>query len=144
MARTLETRLAELRDEYQIAARVVEDAQARQLNEQWLEQFCANVKRKTGKWVYRGYRWHAWSFGYESALHGARAFDAFVERRATNFYMYFERDDLLLDCSGPPSPDLRSLFDDVYVFPHDLSWTFVLTHEMSMDLGPYFAARQDV
>lgn len=139
MARTLEAWLTELRDKYQIAAEPVEVAPARRLNKQWLERFCANVKLKTGKWVYRGYRWHAWSFGYESALHGARAFEAFVERQATEYYLYLEREDLLLDCSGPPSPDFRSLFEEAYIFPYDVSWTFALTHEMTMDLGPYFA-----
>ena len=53
--------------------------------------------------------------------------------------MHFECDDLLFDCKGPPSPDFRPLENDIYIFPHDLSWTFVVTHEMSCGLGPYFA-----
>lgn len=35
--------------------------------------------------------------------------------------------------------DLRSLEDDLYVFPHGMQWVFVTTHEMSINLGPYFA-----
>lgn len=139
MARSVEARQVQLRDQFGVEAQPVESSVFRSWNQRWLERFCPNVKRKTGSWIYRGYRWHAYSYEYESALRGTRAFNAYVARQATDFYLFFEFDDLMFHCTGPPSPDLRPLDDDVYVFPHDLAWTFVVTHEMSLGLGPYFA-----
>ena len=139
MSITHDSRIVELQDDYSVEARPVVGVQFNQLNQSWLEQFCPHVWSKTGNWVYRGYRWHAYSYNYETALSGLAAFQAYAAKGAREYYMYFECDDWLFECTGPPSPDFRPLENDVYVFPRDLSWTFVLTHEMSCGLGPYFA-----
>ncbi len=55
------------------------------------------------------------------------------------FFVFIETEDRLFDCSALSWPDLRSLEDDILVFPHTMTWTFLTTHEMSTGLGPYFA-----
>ncbi len=67
------------------------------------------------------------------------AYDFYRSREIEPFFAYFEFDDLLFDCTSSAWPDLRRLANDIYIFPHQMTWTFVTTHEMSMGLGPYFA-----
>jgi len=115
----------------------------REINQCWLETFCPNLKRETGNWVYNDYRWHAYSFNHETATAGSRAFEEYQMMPMQPFYVFQESDDKLFDCCSTKWPDLRPLEDDVYVFPHTMEWTFITTHEMSIDLGPYFALAVD-
>jgi len=110
----------------------------------WLEQFCPNVHRRTGAWVHRGYRWHAYSYGYEVALEHDAAMAAYRARDQRELLVYFEAEGELFDCFGVPSPDLGALGCDTYVFPADLAWTMIFTHEQDCGLGPYFATPPDV
>lgn len=131
--------VAQLHTDFGVEATICDRDQFGRVHQLLLERFFQSVKRATGKWIHRGYRWHAYSFGYASALHGPAAFDAYVAQRIEPFYTFFECDDLLLDCTATQWPDLRPLESDIYVFPHRMHWLFVTTHEMSIDLGPYFA-----
>lgn len=129
----------QLQSEFQVATTPITGGEFRLVCLRWLEHFCPNVKRKTGRWVYNGYWWHAYSFHHESAVTGNRAFEEYQSQRIESFFIFHESDDQLFDCSALSWPDLRSIEDDVYVFPHTLTWTFLTTHEMSIGLGPYFA-----
>jgi hypothetical protein len=104
----------------------------------WDETFCPNVHRRTGAWIHLGYRWHAYSYGFEAALTGDAALAAYAVCAARDLLVYFEDEDLF-DCFGVASPDFSSFGDDLYVFPADLAWTMVFTHEQCIGLGPYFA-----
>ena len=121
------------------AATPVIGADFRHINQRLLESFFPNVKRATGKWVYDDYRWHAYSFNYEIAISGDAAFNRYAEQGIQPFYIYQEFDDSLLDCTAAVWPDIRTFDNDIYVFPHDLTWLFSTTHEMSIGLGPFFA-----
>ena len=110
-----------------------------EINREWLAQFCRNVKRNTGQWVFNKYRWHAYTFNHHSAIEGDPAFDKYVSRKIEPFYMFFEFDNLLFDCAAKKWPDIRLLQNDIYVFPHRMNWTFITTHESSMDIGRFFA-----
>ena len=124
---------------FDVVAKAVDNSSFRAVNQTLLERFFSNVKRATGKWVFNGYRWHAYSFGHESAKKDEAALKAYQDRHVMPFYVYFEFDDQMFDCSAVQYPDIRPLNNDIYVFPHRVNWLFVTTHEMSMGLGPYFA-----
>lgn len=130
---------AHLKTEFNVAATPVIAAEQRAICRRWLEKFCPNVKRKTRRWVYHGFRWHAYSFNHELAETGDRAFEQYQSQSIEPFYIFDERKDLLFACSALHWPDLRGLVADVYIFPQTMAWTFVTTHEMSLGLGPYFA-----
>jgi len=117
----------------------VAHAVKRELTERWLERFCANLHRATGKWVHRGLRWHAYSYGFEHALTRDAALAAYAARAAPAVFVYFEEEDELFDCVGVPSPRFDDWHHDLYVFPADLAWTMVFTHEHAIGFGPYFA-----
>ena len=131
---------AELGSRFGVVAEQIVGDEFNRIGREWLERFCSQVKQNIGQWVYNGYRWHAYSFGHEEALQGGEAFDEYHAKRIQPFYAYFEFDDLLFDCTAPAWPDLRPLDNDIYVFPHSMPWTFITTHEMSLNLGPYFAS----
>ena len=109
------------------------------INRKWLGRYCRNVKKNTGHWIYNKYRWHAYTFNHHSALEGERAFDAYVSRKMEPFCLFFEFDNLLFACVATTWPDVRPMQNDIYVFPHRMTWTFITTHESSMDIGPFFA-----
>lgn len=133
-ARTLES-LRQLN----IAASLVERSECQEICRDWLHRFCPHVKKETGDWIFGGYRWHAYSFHHEIALAGEKALKAYRDRPLQPFYVYFEMEDLLFNCVSGSWPDFIPLETDLYVFPRHLGWTFITTHEMSMNLGPYFA-----
>lgn len=111
----------------------------RQINQRMLEAFFPNVKQATGKWVYEGYRWHAYSFHYENAVTGKSAFARYREQPLEAFFIYHEFEDKLLECQALTWPDIRRFCNDIYVFPASMNWLFSTTHEAAMGLGPYFA-----
>jgi len=125
--------IATLNSDHGTAAIAVDGATFRDINQRLLERFFPNVKKATGKWVYNNYRWH----GYAS---GDAAFECYREQTVAPFYIYHEFDDSLFDCTASAWPDVRAYDNDIYVFPHDMAWLFTTTHEMSIGLGPFFAA----
>lgn len=128
-----------LESEYSVTAKALVGQKFRTICQVWLEAFFPNVKRNTGHWVYRGYRWHAYSFNHEVTVSGEKAFGAFQAMPIEPFYLFHEWNDNLYECTAEVWPDLRALNDDIYIFPRQLEWMFVITHEMSIGLGPYFA-----
>ena len=131
--------IATLSSEHASKATPVVGADFRRINQQLLERFFPNVKQATGNWVHDDYRWHAYTFNYETALSGDAAFNRYLEQSAQQFYIYHEFDDLLFDCVALAWPDIREFDTDIYLFPHDFAWLFATTHEMSIGLGPFFA-----
>ena len=131
-----------LKRDHAVSSTRVVGAKFRALNQLLLERFFAGVKRATGNWVYKGYRWHAFSFGYQQAVTGEKAFARFQAQEVQPFYLYYEIKDELFLCTGISWPDIRSYSEDIYVFPSDMEWLFVTTHEMSMGLGPYFVSEE--
>jgi len=110
------------------------------VQQRWLEQYCSNVKAQTGDWIHLGFRWHAYSYGFEVAVSGDEARDLYRSKDQSTYLIYFESYGQLFDCVGPACPDLSGLKDDVYLFPADLSWTMIFTHEEGIGFGPFFAA----
>ncbi len=129
----------QLESKFYIAAMPIVGSEFRAISQQWLQSFCPHVKRNTGHWVYNRYRWHAYSFNHENAIAGIPAFAQYASMPVQPFVLFHESDDLMLDCDSPHWPDIRTLEDDIYIFPRTMEWTFITTHEMSIGLGPYFA-----
>ena len=119
------------------------------LQEAWREIYSKQVKVETGKWVYRRRDWHSFSYGFTKALAGSRAETAYNAEAAEEFILLVSNvDSFGYSCNGRiliPVADLKLLRQqssqpiDFYVFPPDLRWTLVVTHEA--DCGPYFATR---
>ena len=128
----------QLESDFHVAAEAVIGNEFRSVCRRWLNRFCPSVKRNTGNWVYNGYWWHAYSFNHEIAVTGIRAFENYQSKPIEPFFVFHESYDFLFDCSASTWPDLRSIEDDIHVFPHKMTWAFLTTHEMSMGLGPYF------
>lgn len=128
-----------LESEFNITTSPVTGKEFRSVCRRWLQLFCPHVKRNTGRWVYKNFWWHAYSFHHEAAIAGSRAVEAYESMPVEPFFLFHETRDKLFDCSSAAWPDLRVLDADIYVFPRSLAWTFVTTHEMSLGLGPYFA-----
>jgi hypothetical protein len=123
------------------SVKVIEKSALQCLDKEWLLTFSSNVKAKTGKWVYNGYRWHAFSFNYEKSIDGHKALDYYLSLRPKRFFVFSDwGPEIGLLCEGIIPPDLSSLHTDLYVFPRSLLWTMSFTHEQP-DLGPYFACQ---
>jgi len=131
--------VATLKSKHNTTATPVVGSTFQRINQQLLETFFRNVKQATGKWVYHGYRWHAYTFNHETALSGDEAFEHYREQATAPFYIFHEFDDSAFECTSPSWPDVRAFDNDIYVFPRDMAWLFITTHEMSMGLGPFFA-----
>ncbi len=129
----------QLKRDYDFSAVPIVGKAFHSICQRWLETFFPHVKQKTGKWIYHGYVWHAYSFNFEKALTQIRAFDEYQVKPIGPFFIFHESNDMLFDCTATAWPDLRELHDDICIFPHTMEWTFNTTHEMSIGLGPYFA-----
>lgn len=128
-----------LRNDFSISAKLIVGENFRKIHHAWMQAFFPNVKLNTGRWVYRGYRWHAYSFNHERAMSGEDAIAVYQAMPIQPFYLFHEWDNKLYECTSKTWPDLHTLNDDIYIFPHPLDWTFTITHEMSIGLGPYLA-----
>lgn len=116
-----------------------------EIQRDWRRQFSAGVNDATGKWVYKGKDWHAFSYGFTPCLKGARAEAAYDALTAESFLLLSSNEDVpAFKCeTGPPKLSaLESLamehpsLLDLYISSPQFSWTFVLTHEA---IGPFFA-----
>jgi hypothetical protein len=128
--------------------RVLETAEKGALHALWRARFAAHVQRATGRLVYRGFDWHAFSYAATfdeatlpwSELHAGNAarqryHDASFA--TSKVFVLPERDDMPgYELAVPPLPDFQGQALDVHVVPADLAWTMSFPHD---DHGPYFA-----
>ena len=116
-----------------------EDSQ--EFERRWLETFASHVKAHHDKWIYRGFRWHGFSYNLQPYdKRGLRAIDTYLAQWPTR-YIVFDED--LTEClmfESERYPDLSPLGIDIYVTHANLKWTMVFTHEQP-DIGPYFATQ---
>ena len=124
---------------FRVSARRVTGQAFRRVFQLWIQAFFTHVKDRTDHWIYNGFYWHAYSFGFERAVTGDDAFFEYRAKPLKRYWIFCEADDSLFEFDSLDWPDLRALNTDLYVFPSTMEWMFVTTHEMSIDLGPYFA-----
>jgi hypothetical protein len=105
----------------------------------WLKHFAARVKRQEGSWIYRGYKWHGFSYGIEPCRSGGAAWDAYRDTKG-KFYLFDEGENYGYLCQTllPFRPDLSQVRSDSYLTAVTFAWTMVFTHEQP-EIGPFFA-----
>lgn len=105
--------------------------------QRWRECYSACVKARTGMWTYGAFDWNTFAFGFARCLRDAKALAAYGACPAEEFLVIPEPNKGPgLRCSAESPPDLSSSLIEVYVFPTDLDWTMVFTHE-----GQFFSRR---
>ena len=100
--------------------------------------FFTGVQQQTGSYRYRGFLWHAFSYGYQAALEGADAESAFESCRDPELYVYDEQLDMLWWCPRSIAVSETDPCNDTYVFPATYNWLYITTHEYAHGVGPYF------
>jgi hypothetical protein len=110
---------------------------------QWLRRFARQVKRQEGTSIYRGFKWHGFSYGIEPCLSGTGALEAFRQTKG-RFYLFDESESYGYFCrtTFPFRPDLSEFRADLYLAGTDFSWTMLFTHEQP-HIGPFFAEPND-
>ncbi len=117
------------------------------IQQAWREKFAKEVKSSTGKWIFRGFDWHAFSYEFTPCLRGARAEEVFNQKSADKcFLVTSHRDIPAYLCNKGEGLNAGIFIEllsslpgliDFYIFPIDYKWTMVFVHEPNM--GPFFA-----
>jgi hypothetical protein len=116
--------------------------------EKWRKAFASKLHEATGEWRVGGYDWHVFTFGYAQASTGKSAIESYNQLGKKEGYVFTHtvKEPLCCFTSCIPSyvamthaislfPDLA----DIYVADRSFGWTFVLTHETSSGIGPFFS-----
>jgi hypothetical protein len=119
----------------------ISPADAACLRRNWDQTFGRAVHSRTGKPVFGGIRWHAFSWEFTRAESGARALALYAaEPRAKLFAISEEDEREAFEFEGCAPIDFSPCDVDLYVVPSTLDWTMVFTHEQP-DIGPFFCRR---
>ncbi len=121
----------------------------RRLCVQWREVFAPHVLLATGKSVYKGCDWHAFSYRealvgrsrppWQILLEGRDALAEYGRQRAEELYVVPASSAVqAVRIRGDVPPDLLEDREDVWVAPPDFAWTAFFTHH-GWDHGPWFA-----
>lgn len=134
---------------YRISSKRIDKHTKWKLQQEWRKNFAANVREKTGKWMFKGIDWHAFSYSYTYSLKGIKAETAYDNLKAKEFFLISSNEQVpSYECntiSPPSAAEVRDfLFEnpdlfDMYISAPDFHWTMVFTHEQKHGLGPYFA-----
>jgi hypothetical protein len=90
--------------------------------------------------------WHLCSWEKVLCLEKEKAIKAFenqLKNRCTIFYQFTDEAYLVenaktLTVKDLPYQEDHMNYSDIYVMDWDKKWTFMLTHETELGLGPYF------
>ena len=126
-----------------IICEAVSQKEAFAIQQSWLETFASKVKKEKGKYVFRGLKWHGFSYDIQPCVHGMKAFTEYTNQWTAPYYVFDEELNECWLCTSETYPDLSVLHDDLYITHHNMKWTMVFTHEHP-DLGPYFALKEIV
>jgi hypothetical protein len=107
--------------------------------QRWRETFASPVKQRTGRWVYRGFEWHAFSYGFCQARSGKHALSDYLAEPVDDIYVIPQEDrNVAFSCKSDRHIDFSACGIDLYVVPRDFSWTIAFTHEQP-GIGPFFS-----
>ena len=114
-----------------------------ELLQEWRHVYAAWLHVVTGKWTYRGYDWHVFSYNHARALAREKASFAYATLGPPSSYIVCPHDERLpaLTVVGGLLADFKNSGLDIYVWPDDLAWTMAFTHEDGW-FGPYFSRRE--
>ena len=109
------------------------------LQQKWREVFAAELFARKGRWRYRGFDWHVFSYGFADAVVGARAFASYEEHQAQAVLVCPDGTDLpAVVLSNAKLPDFRNAMIDVLVSPTTSSGRCFLLTRNRWDWGPIF------
>lgn len=116
------------------------------LQQRWREIFTSDVKEQTGKWMYEGCDWHAFSYGFSPCINGAEAERLFDSTLAGEIFCISSNEEVpAYQCIGGKLPSYESIsaflcnapgYYDLFIISCDFKWTMVFVHEQSF--GPYY------
>lgn len=133
-------RVALLLQDAGVSFEPVQARAGRELLQRWRRIYAAEVHRRTGRWTYAGYEWHAFSWGFSPHLSGSAALDEYLRTPLTEHCVYvasgWSGAEFVFQCE-PCRPVFRHPSVDVLTFPSSLVWTAAFSHEGIM--GPYFS-----
>ena len=110
----------------------------RQLMQRWRETFAVPVRERTGRWVYGGIEWHAFSWGFCQSRSGKRALaDYFAEAIESLLVLPQDEGSPAFRCTTANHIDFTPCHEDVYIVPDSFDWTIAFTHEEGV--GPFFS-----
>ena len=101
---------------------------------EWMQTFFQNKQgANTG-----AYKWHIFSFEKYPALSGDKAFNKYIQQKASEYIVLSNDNDLAIATDELPT---ECNIMDYYVFPKNMAWTMAFTHEDGW-LGSYFATHK--
>ena len=110
----------------------------------WRQIFAINVQAHTGESCYGGMDFHVFSWRFSPSDRKTEAIRSYQAENPKVFFVLPEDEELpAFCCSGGRLPDFSGFWIDVLIFPSDLSWTMVFTHDDEQPQGgPYFSRRE--
>jgi hypothetical protein len=135
----IKDRLTGILSDHSVEAIEISTEELARITTLWKRVFGSRVRRQYGTSVYRGFKWHGFSYGIEPCLSGQTAREAY-QLKAGPFYVFDEMESFGYLCrtSTRFRIDLSELHQDIYITNKQVSWTMVFTHEQPA-LGPFFA-----
>jgi hypothetical protein len=113
------------------------------LLQEWRHVYAASLHAATGKWTWRGWDWHVFSFGHARSIDGEKALFTYASLKPPLRLIVCPQHDRLpaFEIIGGLLPDFNNSGDEIYVWPEGLEWTMAFTHEDG-NCGPYFSRRE--
>ncbi|MEL6934869.1 MAG: DUF4275 family protein [Pseudomonadota bacterium] len=137
----MDRRIEKFLENQEVTFELLDTASKNEVEKRWLREFARNVKKETGSWIYRRFKWHAYSGKFEAATEGQKALELYQDQWAAPYFVFDEEGTWSYRCKSERYPDFTVLRSDIYVVHHNMKWTMVFTHEQPHD-GPYFAIRR--
>ena len=126
----------------QVTVAEISRQEKQQLQLQWRAVFAFTLNVQRARRTSSSRDWHIFSTKQAVCREHAMAQTLYQRIKSADFFIIPEAEELPgLRCTAAALPDLSALALDLYVFPPDLAWTMVFTHEPAWH-GPYFAQRE--
>jgi hypothetical protein len=118
------------------------------ISAKWRKAFATQLHRATGEWCIGGFDWHVFTYGHAEAITKQAAIDRYILLGRKEGYVFTHTIKHPLCCLISPIPTYEGIkhalrqypqLTDLYIVAFDFQWTFVVTHETSSGLGPFFS-----
>ncbi|MGF6949039.1 hypothetical protein QF028_001544 [Neobacillus sp. B4I6] len=117
------------------------------LRQKWRESFASHLSKEEQKTIdMDSFLWHLCSWEKVICLEKEKAIKAFehqIKNKCTIFYQFTDEAYLVQNTKTITVKDLPYEEDYmdysyIYIMDWDNKWTFIITHETDLGLGPYF------
>jgi Domain of unknown function (DUF4275) len=122
---------------------VIPTRRRHELLQEWRHVYARWLYITSGKWTYRSYDWHVFSYNHAPAVARDKAVITYASLSPPPHTVICPHDERLpaLEILDGLLPDFRNSGLDIYVWPDSLDWTMAFTHEDGW-FGPYFSRRE--